>query len=224
MTIGPQRTELQDGDPPIAGAGSDSYQKIRADGDIQFAPVETPAPSEPPGWLAELVRFLGELFEPLAQFLGTSWPAMKWLLIAGTAAMAVFLLSRWIAPMMNRAPRKPQTDDIWVPPEGETRALLEEADRLAADGDYDAATHLLLQRSVRQISNARPDWVDPSSTARELAHLAALPETARTAFATIADHVERSLFALRRLGPEDWQAARNAYTQFALHHIGGQAV
>jgi len=32
----------------------------------------------------------------------------------------------------------------------------------------------------------------------------------------IAERVERSLFALRRLGADDWQAARAAYADFAL--------
>jgi len=114
-------------------------------------------------------------------------------------------------------------DDHWVPQEAEALALLEEADRLAAAGDYDEATHLLLKRSVGQIAAARPEWVDPSSTARELAVLAALPDGARSAFAIIAERVERSLFALRKLGAEDWQAARAAYAEFALQSLRGGA-
>ena len=94
--------------------------------------------------------------------------------------------------------------------------MLDDADRLAAEGRFDEATHLLLQRSVGQIAAARPEWLEPSSTAREIAALPALPEPARHAFGVIAERVERSLFALRRLGPDDWQAARAAYADFAL--------
>ena len=36
------------------------------------------------------------------------------------------------------------------------------------------------------------------------------------AFATIAERVERSLFALRTLSADDWHAARAAYADFAL--------
>jgi hypothetical protein len=43
-----------------------------------------------------------------------------------------------------------------------------------------------------------------------------LPEAARRAFATIAGHVERSLFALRSLSADDWHAARSAYADLAL--------
>ena len=63
---------------------------------------------------------------------------------------------------------------------------------------------------------ARPDLLEPSSTAREIAALQALPNAARGAFASIAELVERSLFALRRLSADDWQAARAAYAEFAL--------
>ena len=49
--------------------------------------------------------------------------------------------------------------------------------------------------------------------------IGALPDAARSAFATIAGRVESSLFALRTLGAEDWQAARAAYADFALARL-----
>ena len=61
-----------------------------------------------------------------------------------------------------------------------------------------------------------PGWLEPSSTAREIAALPALSQAARGAFATIAERVERSLFALRSLSADDWHAARAAYAEFAL--------
>ena len=74
----------------------------------------------------------------------------------------------------------------------------------------------MLQRSVGQIAELRPDLLRPSSTAREIAALPVLSDAAREAFAAIATRVERSLFALRRLDQADWQAARAAYSRFAL--------
>ena len=58
------------------------------------------------------------------------------------------------------------------------------------------------------------------STAREISALPALPEAARKAFGTIAERVERSLFALRTLSADDWHAARTAYAEFALGYTG----
>ena len=100
--------------------------------------------------------------------------------------------------------------------------MLEDADRLAAEGRFDEATHLLLQRSVHQIATARPEWVEPSSTARELAGMETLPASARSAFGTIAEQVERSLFALRALERSDWENARGAYAAFAQINLKGQ--
>ena len=206
------------------GSSASGYDAVRADDSIQYAPVEIDQPkaAEPPSWLTDLLEFLGNLFEPIGAFFGSSWPVVKWVLIAAAAAMLLYLLWRLLAPVLDLRPKDAGADDgDWVPEQGEAIALLDEADRLAASGDYDAATHLLLKRSVRQISDARPDWVDPSSTARELAILPALPQAARAAFGTIAERVERSLFALKKLGAEDWDAARSAYAQFALQRLSG---
>ncbi|MFZ1741431.1 MAG: hypothetical protein WAT93_01180 [Pontixanthobacter sp.] len=201
------------------------YDAIRGDTSIQFSPAEIdkPAPpSGPPDWLKDFFEFLGNLFHPIGELFGSSWPVVKWVLIAGAIALLIYLLWKLLGPALDLWPKGAgETEDDWVPEEGEAIALLEEADRLAASGDYDAATHLLLKRSVRQIADARPEWVEPSSTARELALLPALPLAARTAFGTIAERVERSLFALRTLGVEDWQAARSAYAQFALQRLSG---
>lgn len=196
---------------------------MRGDASIQYAPVEIPKqqPPEPPGWLRAFFEWLGDLLAPVGELLGISWPVFKWVLLAIGVVLALVLLWRMLAPALAWRPKAEIELDEWAPDTTQAIALLEEADRLAAEGRYDEATHLLLQRSVGQIAAARPDWVEPSSTARELATLPALPEAARNAFATIAAQVERSLFALRSLGAEDWQAARGAYAEFALERLPG---
>jgi hypothetical protein len=205
------------------------WESLRADQDIQFAPVEMPEPvraepSEPPDWLQDLLEFIGRLFEPLGEALaafgrliGVSGQLLTWLVIAIGVAILLYLVWRLIEPYTERRRRDDmQPEPEWTPDAGEALALLDDADRLAAEGRYDEATHLLLKRSVGQIAAARPDWLEPSSTAREIAALPALPQAARGAFATIAERVERSLFALRRLSADDWHAARAAYAEFAL--------
>lgn len=206
--------------PEISGETAD-WRDIRADTDIQFAPVDIPQP-EPrePGWFERFFEWLGDLLSPLGEWLGLSWPVLKWILLGLAAAALLYLLWQLIAPTLDWKPGSGKTvEPEWAPVRADAIALLEDADRLAAEGDYGGATHLLLQRSVRQIADARPGWVEPSSTARELAALTALPEAARKAFSAIAERVERSLFALRKLGADDWQAARDAYTSFALERL-----
>lgn len=209
-------------------AGSDapaSWQELRQDTDIQFEPVVIPEqPPREPGWLEEFFKWLGELFSPLGGFFANSWPVLKWVLLALLIAAVLYTLYRIFADRFGGSPTARPEEEIyeWQPDQQAALALLEDADRLAADGRFDEATHLLLQRSVGQIAKARPDWVAPSSTARELASLGALPDAARAAFGTIAERVERSLFALRSLDRGDWDVARAAYAEFALARLDGR--
>lgn len=204
---------------------AEAWEAVRADSSIQFAPVEIPeqAPPEPPAWLKALFEWLGDLLAPLGEWLGMSWPVFRWVLLGIGIVLALILLWRLLAPAFAWRPRARIEEAEWAPDRTQAVALLEEADRLAAEGRYDEATHLLLERSVGQIAAARPELVEPSSTARELAALPALPDAAREAFAAIAERVERSLFALRSLGADDWQAARDAYADFALQRLPGHA-
>ena len=150
---------------------------------------------------------------------------LQWVLLGLVVLFVVYMIARTVGPLSRRDRKAKQavSEPEWQPDHEESVALLEDADQLAAEGKYDEATHLLLQRSVGQIADARPDWVEPSSTARELAALPALSEKARTAFATISERVERSLFALRSLDKSDWEAARSAYANFALARIEAPA-
>lgn len=203
-----------------------NWEAVRASQDIQFAPVKVPQLQPPHGWLYDVLKAIGDflawVFSGAAEALGISWPVFKWILIAVAVLLVLLVLWRLLQPVLSlRLPKRDDSDEQWAPDRGEALSLLEEADRLAAEGRYDEAAHLLLQRSVEQIASARPQWLDPASTAREIASLPALPERARSAFTAIAERVERSLFALRQLELADWQAARAAYTDFALADFEG---
>jgi len=196
------------------------WQGVRDLDDIQYAPLPPFKPPEPPSWLKSLNEFLRDLLSPLGELLGMSWPVMSKVLIALAILLVLFLLWRLIEPVISARRNRVQDEEPeWAPDRSAAAALLEEADRLAAEGRYDEATHLLLQRSVRQIADARPDWLIPASTAREIAALPMLPDRARAAFSAIAVRVERSLFALRELDRKDWDAARAAYADFALAEL-----
>jgi hypothetical protein len=199
------------------GDFAQAWRDIRADESIQYGEVAQPEQPPPPDWLQNFLEWLSDLFAPVGNGLVAAWPVLQWVLIALGVALLLYALVRIFGPdFLTRKHKKVEHPDDWVPDQREALALLEEADRLAAAGQYDEATHLLLKRSVGQIAQARPDLVEPSSTARELSAELRLPETARSAFAVIAGRVERSLFALVKLGQEDWQVARQAYADFAL--------
>lgn len=221
-------TPLPQSPAPQSGSAPDSWREIRDNSDIQFEEIEL-IPPEPyePGWfeqaLAAIFGFLGEILSPIGALIGLSWPVLQWVLLGLVIVFALYLIARTVGPLAgrNRKTKPAESEPEWQPDQAQSAALLEDADRLAAEGRFDEATHLLLKRSVGQIAEARPDWVDPSSTARELASLPALSEAARSAFAAISQRVERSLFALSTLDRSDWEAARSAYANFALARIEG---
>ena len=207
-----------------------NWEHIRADPAIQFDQVQMPKQAPPPDWLTRFLRWLVEHLKPIGQELSAVWPTLKWILLAIAIVAAAWLLWRLIEPVARirirrgKAAADGHTGDDWAPDRMQALALLDDADRLASEGRYDEATHLLLQRSVGQIAQARPGTLEPSSTAREIARNPALPERARSAFAVIAERVERSLFALRRLEAADWQAARAAYADFALADLTAREI
>lgn len=232
------------GTPQIEGstAAQDAlrdWEAVRASPDIQFSPLPPVKPAEPPHWLKDMQQwlrdllapinewlgsvlapigaFLRRLFGPLAELLGVSWPVFEKILIGLAILGAVLLTWRVVAPWWTgRRSKSPRVEPEWAPPHEVALALLEDADRLADEGRFGEAVHLLLQRSVGHIAEAQPDWLQPASTAREIANLPLLPEGARRAFSVVAARVERSRFALRDLDADDWLAARSAYADFAL--------
>jgi hypothetical protein len=204
-----------------ASQASSHWKALRAATDLQFAPVppQAPLPPQPvPEWLQALGRILQFIFKPVAQALGIGWPVMQWLVIGAAVvvlALMAWRLGGWLWARLRQQAAAPAAG--WAPDRTEAASLLEDADQLAGQGRYDEAAHLLLRRSFDQIRTAHPDWLQPASTAREIAALPALPGQARAAFAIIAGRVEASRYALRALVEADWQAARAAYAQFALH-------
>jgi hypothetical protein len=199
----------------------EAWRTLKQADDIQFAPIEPLPPPETPDWLQWLGEWFARLFEPVARALGMSWPTLQWVLIGLGALFALVVLWFLLAPLIERLRlRQPgPVEQEWTPDREAATALLADADRLAREGRFDEAVHLLLRRSVADIAAARPDWLLPASTAREIALFPKLPERARNAFAVIATRVERSLFALRRLDEADWTAARGAYADFALAEL-----
>ncbi|MFM6828824.1 MAG: DUF4129 domain-containing protein [Novosphingobium sp.] len=207
-----------------AAAADAAWRAMRNSGDIQFAPVPPDPAPVTPEWLKALGRFLEWLLSPLGRVLGASWSWVELALLIGAGLGVLWIAWALLWPMwLARKSRSKVAAPEWTPAREEALALLGDADALAAQGRFDEAAHLLLQRSVRQIARARPDWLSPSSTAREIGGLAGLPPPARAAFAEIAAMVERARYALRVLDSADWTKARDAYARFALEQLDAPA-
>ncbi|HEX7693353.1 MAG TPA: DUF4129 domain-containing protein [Sphingomonas sp.] len=214
-----------------------AHDALRADPAIQFTLAPPAPPPAPPAWLeglAHFFRWLGHLLSPIGRFLAwlTSFmPAapyariLLWGVILVALAFLVWLIveriryGQWrVARRRSRkaTPVEIDAEEEWQPDAAQGRAWLEEADALAAQGLFAEAVHHLLFRSIEDIRHRRPQAVRPALTSRELAAASAIPAGARDLFASIARHVERSLFGGRPVSADDWQAARSAYAGFAI--------
>lgn len=206
-----------------AQAGDHAWRTMRAMHDVQFAPVpdEKIVPPQTPEWLAAIFRFFARLLEPLGHWLGRGWGVVETALLVLAVLGAAWIAWNLLWPLWRDRKRRGAVEQsVWAPARDAALALLDDADRLAGEGRFGEAAHLLLQRSVHHIASARPDWLLPSSTAREITAIRELPVAARQAFGVIAHEVERSLFGLRGLTTDDWQRARSAYADFALADLG----
>lgn len=198
--------------PPLDDAFAAAHRDLRTDSSIQFE-FEAFTPPVVPEWL----KWLGETLVAIA-------PALRVLFWIAVVALAVFLLvmiarriasGAWAWPWGRRTAIADTAPD-WRPQAAPARALLREADALAADQRYSEAAHLLLFRSIEEIDARRPDVVRPALTSRDIARAGTIPDAPRTAFASIVALVERSLFGGRALAETDWRQCRAAYEQFAF--------
>ena len=194
--------------PDDGGAIAAAHRQLLADSAIQFD-LPKFVPPEPPAWLRWIAEFLAS----------TAGTILFWAVVVIGAATILLLIVRSLADFKwpwHKRPSEEVAAADWRPEEGQARALLEEADSLAAQGRYDEAAHLLLFRSIEEIDTRRPDLVRPALTSRDIAVASAIPAEPRGAFSAIVMMVETSLFGGRRLGEGDWRECRSAYEKFAF--------
>lgn len=117
------------------------------------------------------------------------------LLVIGLAA--VLLRERISAPAPT-AESRPADEPEAIP----ERAILSDADRLAAAGRYAEAVHALLLRTIEALARRVP--VPRALTSREILDRAALPAEARAAFAELVAAVELTRFGGRLAAADDY--------------------
>lgn len=192
-----------------------------ADKSIQFDWTRVPPPQPKlPDWLQAVGRFF--------EWLSPAFPYFFWgAIVIGVLAIVYLVGSNvagWEWPWQRRAPRAPVEIDQWRPEETVARALLAEAEALAAQGRFAEAARLLLRRSVEDIARRLPHFLKPSLTARDIAAAKDLPGGARPAFDAIARVVEVSAFGSRSVNEAAWVECRAAYARFALPATWGPAL
>jgi hypothetical protein len=206
------------GQPPSPEALRAAQAQLMRDPSLQFGfgKAQLPPHTELPGWLKAIFQAIGSVLNAVAPFLG-------WIFIGGLAAALAIVLffigrelvrTRWPALFKRKRPASKPT--VWRPDAVVARALLEEADKLAAAGRYAEAVRLILHRSIEEIDGRRPRLVKPAYTAREIGRLTDIPENARNVFVGIAGVVEKSFFGGQGLDADGFAACRKAYEAFAF--------
>lgn len=196
--------------PPPADV-SEAHAEVLADPSLQFD-FQGQTPPQLPDWLEPLLRLIG-LVAPYLQWI-------FWGLVAAGALLIVWLVAREVVKVRfgtgAHGERPELGPEVWRPTEQAARAVLADADALAARGRYAEAVHLILLRSIADLMDRRPNVVRPALTARDIGRLDALPAAARPAFSRIAVAVEAGRFAGRPVAAEDFAACRRDYEAFAL--------
>lgn len=187
-----------------------AHQAVYADRTLQthFTQFDPP---KPPDWL-----------EPLVNFIKAISPFLGYVFWGGVIAVACIILYGLFAEIRRRAPSRKSAEaaapsqPAYKPTAARARALLEEADRLAAEGKYGEAVRVLLHRSIEDFETTLKIDIGPSLTSREIARLERLTQTGRSTFSQLASAVESSLFGGHALSASDFTTCREAYRTFAL--------
>jgi hypothetical protein len=206
------------GPPPSSQALKAAHDALLRDPSLQFTfgKLTPPPVTHLPPWLEAVFRAIGQFLSAIAPYVG-------WIFIGGLVLALVgvlvflgreFARTRWPELFKRKAPApKPER---WRPQVAVARALLEEADRLAAAGRYAEAVRLILHRSIEDIEGHRPRLVRPAYTAREIGRLSDIPDNARNVFVGIAGVVEKSFFGGQGLDAAGFADCRKAYEAFAF--------
>jgi hypothetical protein len=189
-----------------------AHQSLLREPGLQFEFEALPPPPQLPEWLRAFFRFLAGL-QPVFEIL-------FWIAIAALVAVILYFVAREVIRHYRRQVPRPEGADErtpeWRPPVARARALLSDADRLAAEGRFAEAVHLLLFRSIEEIDAKRPHAVKPALTSRDILDLKALPAAARQALSRLVTTVERSFFGGRPVEAADFASCRRAYEEFAF--------
>jgi hypothetical protein len=195
---------------PAQDAVATAHERLLAETGLQFD-FPLIEPPETPWWL----RWIGELLE----FLSPVFQVLFWAGVAFLVGVIVYFFVR--EAIRARWPEKKKASDParavhWQPKLKRARAVLADADRLAAEGRFAEAVHLLLFRSIDDIEEWQPHLLKPDLTSRDIGALEVLPPEARRIFARIAEAVETSFFGGADVDAQIFAECRSAYAGFAL--------
>jgi hypothetical protein len=192
---------------PLAKAYAPKDLQSALPEDLKIEPPDLPNLWDPPDWLGIVVKI------------------MFWLTIGVLALLALFYLGREVPVWLGRrrqvkagAPSIAQGMPVAV--DGQLLDALDRADRLAAEGEFAEALHLLLLHSIDYLKRHLGGAYGASNTAREIVQRAHLPDVSRRSLGAIVDAAEVSYFGGRPVDGGTYAVCRQHYHSFAF---GGAA-
>ncbi|MCF6293892.1 MAG: hypothetical protein L3J04_10915 [Robiginitomaculum sp.] len=206
-------TSLKAEEPPISDpALIAAHAELLEDRKYQFEFSKPPEPRKPPKgfqWLSDFLNFSGEFFK---------W--IFWVGLAALVASIAWLILREILKIRFKNKKKSQKENpeiqIYQPEATVAKTLLEEADKLAAQGEFAEAVHLLLFRSIEDIEKFLPGHIRTSQTSREIEVISLIPEHPRSGFERLRQAVESSFFGQQPIDKNGYSDCRLAYEDFAF--------
>jgi len=202
----------------MAGSGNavidpilSAHARLMADPSFQFAWEAPPPLPPPPSWFVAVLRVIGHGLEVASPFIKFG---LWGLLIIAAVGVALALGRQLLIPAGRN--QRPASHSPSSPANASKAAeiaiaRLEEADRLAAEGLYADAAHVLLLRGVADVEHSRAAGIQTSLTTREIAALPDFPPRPRAAFALIARVAEHALFGGAQIDADRWITCRAAY-------------
>lgn len=224
LSFAPQIAEAQSSEAETSATTPSDTSIVHSEDDIERAyravkrneayqlELAEPIPRKP---ASAFEKWLGRVLEGLFSFLAPVLEIIFWLGLGALALGAVYLIGRAIyeTRFAKTESKETETPDVplYQPAEAQARILLDEVDKLAAEGRYGEAVHTLLFRSIQDIDRNRPNVVRRSLTSREIGGLSVLTSAARTAFSTIAGVSELAHFGGVLVNKAGFETARAAY-------------
>ena len=196
----------------------DSFRELKRDESIQYDLADVIPPKPQSAFSKALSDFFIGLFKILFPILELCF----WIGVGILIVSMLYLIGRTIyetrfARHVKKEKKEEPEIPLYEPARAQARILLDEVDRLAAEGKYGEAVHTLLFRSIQDIDRNRPNVIRRSLTAREIGSLSILTQNSRQAFSTIAGVSELSHFGGNPIGKSGFDIARQAYAQLTGH-------
>ena len=218
-----RETSRPDTRPVDADRLDQALERLEADADFQTTrpewepdPVERNERDQSTG-PNPIAQFFANLFRAIGQVAGY----LLILLIIIAIFAGLYLVLGESFTLRGKQKEKHADPDLSTAPDlrpeqTRARALLEDADALAAEGRFAEAVHLLLFRSIDDIQTKKTGVIGRSLTSREIGALGVLPGPVRDTLLPIIRIVERSFFGGQDVNETSWREARASYEQFAF--------